>query len=150
MKGFPKTIGTGQDLFNCLAMVQAGELAAADLKSAISGIEARKYIPCPIVAISDDRKTVTINYCPEAKASQAIDTAIIGCIISTVEHKTVSTGAGSTGSESGPNQTIITLSAALGTGETVLKIPATTSPLTVLGITQDQIKSIKVVLDKYE
>lgn len=150
MKGFPKTIGTGQDLFNCLAMVQAGELAAADLKNTIEAIEARAYIPCPIGAISEDRKTVTINYCPEAQAAQAVNTATAGCTISTVEHKKVSTGTEGTGSETGPNQTIVTLSAALGAGETVLKIPAPTSPYTALGITQKQINSIMEVLDKYE
>ncbi|UZT82152.1 hypothetical protein [Caproicibacterium sp. BJN0003] len=146
MKGFPKTIGTGQDLFNCLAMVQAGELAAVDLKNAIEAIEAQAYIPCPIGSISEDRKTVTINYCPEAQASQAINTATSGCTVSAVEHKKVSGGTEDAGSETGPNQTIVTLSTALGVGETVLKIPAPTSPYAALGITQEQIDSIKVVL----
>ena len=31
MKGFPKTLKTKEDYYNCLAMVAAGELAAADL-----------------------------------------------------------------------------------------------------------------------
>jgi hypothetical protein len=150
MKGFPKTIGTGQDLFNCLAMVQAGELAAADLKNTIEAIEAQKYIYCPIVSISEDRKAVTINYCHEVQTSQAVNTATAGCTISAVEHKRVNTGTQEDENETVPNQTIVTLSAALGAGETVLKIPAPVSQYTALGITQEQINSIKVVLDKYE
>ena len=32
MKGFPKTLKTKEDYYNCLAMVAAGDLAAADLQ----------------------------------------------------------------------------------------------------------------------
>ena len=31
MKGFPKVLKTKEDYYNCLAMVAAGELKAADL-----------------------------------------------------------------------------------------------------------------------
>jgi hypothetical protein len=148
MKGFPKAIGTGQDLLNCLALVQAKELAADDLKNAIAGIEAQAFITCPIVAVSGDRKTVTINYCPEAQDAQTINSAA-GCTITAVNHQASGTnGAG--GSENTPDQSVITLSAALGTDETALKIPSPASPLAALGITQDQLNSIKGVLKQYE
>ena len=37
MKGFPKKIATGNDLYNCLSLVQAGELPANELSAARSG-----------------------------------------------------------------------------------------------------------------
>ena len=148
MEGFPKAIGTGQDLFHCLAMVQAGQLRAEDLKSAIGGIEAQEYISCPIQAISEDRKTVTVNYCAEAKVSQTVN-GMQDCAITAVENQKTGTDVSSS-AENIPNQTVVIISAALGTDETSLRIPAPTSPLAALGITQDQLNSIKGVLKQYE
>ena len=39
MKGFPKKIATGNDLYNCLSLVQAGELPANELSAAIEAVE---------------------------------------------------------------------------------------------------------------
>lgn len=50
MKGFPKTLKTKEDYYNCLAMVAAGELAAADLLAKIESAEAQRYIQCAVVA----------------------------------------------------------------------------------------------------
>jgi hypothetical protein len=146
MKGFPKKIGSGQDLLNLLSMVQAKQLSADDLKRSIATIEARKYITCPIVTISDDRKTATVNYCSEAAKDQIIGNAG-GATIAAVTSKT-SGGAAPGGMKNTPDQTVITLSAALGAGETSLKIPSAASPLAALGITQDQLNSIKGVLNQ--
>ncbi len=49
MKGFPKTLKTKDDYYNCLAMVAAGELAAADLLAKIESLEKQRYIRCAIV-----------------------------------------------------------------------------------------------------
>ena len=68
MKGFPKKIATGNDLYNCLSLVQAGELPANELSAAIEAVEERQYIAVPIVEISEDRKTVVINPCAEVAA----------------------------------------------------------------------------------
>ena len=38
MKGFPKTLKTKEDYYNCLAMVAAGELDAADLERKIDSL----------------------------------------------------------------------------------------------------------------
>ena len=42
MKGFPKTLKTKEDYYNCLAMVAAGELAAADLLAKIESLEKQR------------------------------------------------------------------------------------------------------------
>ena len=39
MKGFPKKIATGNDLYNCLSLVQAGELPANELSAAIEAAD---------------------------------------------------------------------------------------------------------------
>lgn len=136
MRGYPHAIGTGQDLTNLLTLVQSGELSKADLQDSIASIEARKTITCPIVTISDDRKTVTLRYCAEAKAGQAIAE---GVTVSAVQH---------TGNNPDAMQTVLTLSAALPDGQVSIRIPNPANPLAALGITQTQIDAIKEALAK--
>lgn len=66
MRGYPKHIGTGEDLYHCLAMVQAGELPAAALSDTLTAIEEQQYITVPILSMSEDRKTVVVYASPEA------------------------------------------------------------------------------------
>ena len=66
MKGFPKTLKTKEDYYNCLAMVAAGELAAADLLAKIEGAEKQRYIQCAVVETAAEKKAVTVYYCDEA------------------------------------------------------------------------------------
>ena len=86
MKGFPKVLKTAQDVKNCKAMVEAGELAAEDLLAAIEAIENQNYIKCPIRELSEDRKTVTIGYCSEAAAGGKVTAGGVTATIQTVEH----------------------------------------------------------------
>lgn len=147
MKGFPKTINTGQDLFNCLALVQAGELPTHEMKAAIAGIEARAVIACPILSASADRKTIRVRYCAEAEEGQKIGNAA-GSKITGVKHINDS-GEGAEGNNA-PEATEITLSKAIGAEETVLYVPASVNPLDEMGITEEQFNSVKVVLESYE
>ena len=66
MKGFPKTLKTKEDYYNCLAMVAAGELLAADLLAKVESLERQRYIQCVIVSAAEEKKTVTVYYCDEA------------------------------------------------------------------------------------
>jgi hypothetical protein len=140
LKGFPKTIGTGNDLLNLLALVQAKELSAENLNDVIAKIEARGYIPCPILAVSDDRQTVTVTYCTEAQCSQEVGD---GCTITAVSHETSEGGL-----DDVPDKTVITLSTALGETIAQLPIPSPFDPYDALGITQGTIDSIKGVLNQ--
>ena len=65
MRNMPKVIGTGKDIHNLLGMVQAGKLAAGELREAIQGIEEEKYIFSPVIDISEDKRYVTTNYLGE-------------------------------------------------------------------------------------
>ena len=60
MKGYPTMLKTKEDYFNCLAMVQAGELEAAGLTEALDALEKRRYIESRIISTSSDRQQVTI------------------------------------------------------------------------------------------
>ena len=63
MRGLPKRFGTAEDIRNCYAMVQAGELDAEELLEAIEEWEAQGFANCPIVETNN--KTITLVYCPE-------------------------------------------------------------------------------------
>lgn len=176
MKGFPKKIATGQDLFNCLALVQTGELPATELSAAIEAIEEREYITVPVLEVSEDRKTVVINGCAEAttgaKVQNGYSTTISAAAkleAATLEGGTTQSGklaldggkgtavleeAGAaeedTSAEMQAERLTVTLSRALPEDATVLKIAAAVSPYDVLGVTADEVKSIKGVLKNYE
>ena len=54
MKGFPKTLKTKEDYYNCLAMVAAGELDAVDLERKIDSREKQRFIQCAIVEVAPE------------------------------------------------------------------------------------------------
>lgn len=135
MKGFPKTISTGQDLFNCLALVKSGELSREDMLSEIERIENRRFLHCPVMEINDDRKTVTIRYCNEVEDGQIVN----GAAVSGVEH--------TMGEDDTPESTVITLKKPLPDEVAVLLIPSPVNPLDELGITQAQFDGIKEALE---
>lgn len=188
MKGFPKKIATGNDLYNCLSLVQAGELPASELTAAIEAVEERQYITVPILEISEDRKTAVIHPCAEAASGARVKNNYTTTIKDAQHQKaeavlaafkqiaegttdalddifnklgfdigTLIPGLGESAeeqeAEAGQQETelmIVTLSRAVEEGEKALKILADTSPFEALGISSDEIKSIKGVLKNYE
>lgn len=180
MKGFPKKIATGNDLYNCLSLVQAGELPANELSAAIEAVEERQYIAVPIVEISEDRKTVVINPCAEVaagvkvknnytttikEAQRAHAEAVLSAFKQIAEgaFDKIGVDLGSLlpdigggnaeeleeGAEKAEELMIVSLSRAMEEGEKVLKVLSDVSPFEVLGISADEVKSIKGVLKNY-
>lgn len=185
MRGFPKKIATGTDLYNCLSLVQAGSLPAADLNDAIAAVEEREYITVPALEVSADRKTVIINPCAEAaegaKIKNNYSTTIsesrkdkaervravfeeiasgvasalgdaftaLGFDVSTLAVDD-ETGDGEADSGQNSELMIVTLSRALQEGENAIRILSEKSPYDALGITSEEVKSIKGVLKNYE
>lgn len=140
MKGFPKVLKTAQDVKNCSALVTAGELAAADLLEAIEAIENQNFITCPIVDLSEDRKTVTIMYCNEAAAGAKATAGGVTATIQTVEHLN---GEPDEEGKVEKEKTTITLSRAIAAGSASLKIHNTPSVYDTLDITEDELNQIK-------
>lgn len=152
MRNMPKIIGTGQDIYNLLGMVQAGNLAAEELREAIRGIEEEKYIFTPVIAVSEDKRYVTTNYLAEATKGAKVLCEGKEYTIMSVEHVTVEPleEAEENGETKEEKQTVIGVDADLT--ETAAKV-GVESPVSVLdniGITQEELNSVKGVLAKYE
>lgn len=140
MKGFPKVLKTAQDVKNCKAMVEAGELAAEDLLAAIETIENQNYIKCPICELSEDRKTVTIGYCSEAAAGGKVTAGGVTATIQSVEHID---GEPDEEGKAEKETTALTISRAIAAGSDFLKITNTPSVYEVLEMTAEELDQIK-------
>jgi hypothetical protein len=143
MKGFPKILGTGADLLNCLAMVQAGALDKDDLTQAIAAIEEREYITIPIFDTSNGRKTVVVMDCGELAAGVGVKNTVEGTTIVTVERQEQDPEAAP---DNTPSYATVTLSKALSADMSVLKITAPADPYESLGVDRSEVNAIKEVL----
>lgn len=153
MRNMPKVIGTGKDIFNLLGMVQAGKLEAEELKEAIRGIEEEMYIFSPIISISEDKRYVTTNYLAEARKEAKLVCAGETYTIKSVEHitKELEAERGAAGTEQREErQTVIGVDADLDSIAGKVGIESPVSVLEWLGITQEDLNSVKGVLAKYE
>lgn len=154
MRNMPKVIGTGKDIYNLLGMVQAGKLAAEELKEAIQGIEEEKYIFSPVIDISEDKRYVTTNYLAEAEKGAKVLCEGKVYTIKSVEHITEeaeAAGEGETETEQRENKkTVIGVNADLKETAEKIGVENPVSILERIGITQGELDSIKGVLAKYE
>lgn len=154
MRNMPKVIGTGKDIYNLLGMVQAGKLAAGELKEAIQGIEEEKYIFSPVIDISEDKRYVTTNYLAEAEKGAKVLCEGKVYTVKSVEHiteKAEAAGEGETETEQRENKkTVIGVNADLKETAEKIGVENPVSILERIGITQGELDSIKGVLAKYE
>ena len=145
MKGFPKVLKTAQDVKNCKSMVDAGELETADLLAAIEAIENQNFIKCPIRELAEDRKTVTIGYCSEAKEGNM---AAAGGVTATMQAVNHVDGEADEEGKTQKETTVITLSRAIAAGSTFLNITNTPSVYDGIGISKEEMDQIKAELQK--
>ena len=107
---------------------------------------------CPVIELSEDRKTVTIMYCAEVEEGQKIKN---GAVYPTVQgikivHINKDTGEEQTAAESmetGQNNdivhTVLSISKALNMGSTEIGIPAEVTFYDRLGITEEEVEAMK-------
>lgn len=145
MKGFPKTLKTKEDYYNCLAMVASGELGAADLLAKIENVERQRYIQCAIVETAEEKKAVTVYYCDEAVVGMKFTAGSITGTITALTH-IQSEEAQAAGDEAN-DRTALTLSKAVSVDNAVIGLERT---VTVAGMTTDDIAALKGVLRQYE
>lgn len=145
MKGFPKTLKTKDDYYNCLAMVAAGELAAADLLAKIESLEKQRYIQCAIVSVAEEKKAVTVYYCDEAAPGMAFAAGGISGTVTAVTH--TQTDEAAAAGEAGNDRTVLTLSKGIAAENTAIGLEKAAA---VAGITADDITALKGVLKQYE
>ena len=145
MKGFPKILKTKEDYYNCLAMVAAGELAAADLLAKIESLEKQRYINCAIVEAAPEKKAVTVYYCDEAAAGMTFMADDITGMVTAITH-TQSEDAKAAG-ETANDRTVLTLSKGVDAAGGFIGLE---TAATVAGMTADDITALKGVLKQYE
>lgn len=145
MKGFPKTLKTKDDYYNCLAMVAAGELAAADLLAKIESLEKQRYIQCAIVSVAEEKKAVTVYYCDEAAPGMVFVAGGISGTVTAVTHTQTDDAAAA--GETGNDRTVLTLSKGIAADNTAIGLEKAAA---VAGMTADDITALKGVLKQYE
>lgn len=152
MRNMPKVIGTGKDIYNLLGMVQAGKLDAAELKEAIGGIEEVKYIFVPVITISEDKRYITTNYLAEAVKGAKVLCEGTEYTIKSVEHVVAEPveAAEEITEEKEEKQTVIGVDADLEVTAEKVGVENPVNILDTIGITQEELDSIKGVLAKYE
>lgn len=147
MVGFPKNIKTKADLVNTYKLVLKGKLKKEDWLAAVEKLEGQNWITCPVLSMSEDRKTVTLNFCNEAAEGQKIlngsITPTINSISTEVEEQTEEEKA--TG-KTEVKHTVLTLSRALLVGTVEIGIPAAVTYYDRLGITEAEVEEMKGAL----
>lgn len=145
MKGFPKILKTKEDYYNCLAMVAAGELEAAELLAKIESLEKQRYINCAVVEAAAEKKAVTIYYCDEATAGMTFTADGITGTVTVVTH--IQSDEAKAAGETANDRTVLTLSKGI---EAAGGFIALETAATVAGMTADDITALKGVLKQYE
>lgn len=141
MRDFPKRLATAEDIRNCKALVSNGAFEAKELLTAIENLEKTNYLHCPILAVGEDKKTVTIRYCAEAKAG--IKAIVKGktVTINAVAHEEGEPEEGT--EETQLETTILTVSAMVSSDATEVLVTAPYTIYDSLGITAAELEQIK-------
>lgn len=164
MKGFPKVIKTKSDLVNTFKLVQKKRLKNEDWLAAVEKLENQNWIMCPVIELSEDRKTVKIMFCAEVAAGQKIKNGAVYPTVQAVEtvevekDTTEAENAATEGQEAatedttaaGQNNTIsftvLTLSKAVNIGTVTIGIPAAVTFYDRMGITEEEVEEMKGAL----
>lgn len=147
MVGFPKNIKTRADLVNTYKLVKKGKLKKEDWLAAVEKLEGQNWIVCHILSMSEDRKTVTLNFCNEAEEGQKIRNGSIfptinGISVETEEQTKEDMEAGKTEVK----HTVLTLSRALLKDTVEIGIPAAITFYERLGIAEAEVEEMKGAL----
>ena len=140
MKGFPKVIKTKSDLVNTFKLVKRGRLEKEDWLAAVEKLENQNWIMCPVIELSEDRKTVTIMYCAEVEDVQGIK--IVHINKDTGEEQTAAENL-ETGQNNDIVHTVLSISKALNMGSIEIGIPAEVTFYDRLGITEEEVEAMK-------
>lgn len=157
MKGFPKVIKTKSDLVNTFKLVQKKKLKKEDWLAAVEKLENQNWIMCPVIELSEDRKTVKIMFCAEVAAGQKIKNGAVYPTVQAVE--TVEVEKDTTEAENAATEgntaagqgntisfTVLTLSKAVNIGTVTIGIPAAVTFYDRMGITEEEVEEMKGAL----
>lgn len=151
MKGFPKVIKTKSDLVNTFKLVQKKRLKKEDWLAAVEKLENQNWIMCPVIELSEDRKTVKIMFCAEVAAGQKIKNGAVYPTVQDVEtveveKDTATEGNTAAGQGNTIYFTVLTLSKAVNIGTVSIGIPAAVTFYDRMGITEEEVEEMKGAL----
>lgn len=157
MKGFPKVIKTKSDLVNTFKLVQKKRLKKEDWLAAVKKLENQNWIMCPVVELSEDRKTVKIMFCAEVAAGQKIKNGAVYPTVQAVEmvevekdtteaENAATEGNKAAGQGNTISFTVLTLSKAVNIGTVTIGIPAAVTFYDRMGITEEEVEEMKGAL----
>lgn len=157
MKGFPKVIKTKSDLVNTFKLVQKKKLKKEDWLAAVEKLENQNWIMCPVIELSEDRKTVKIMFCAEVAAGQKIKNGAVYPTVQTVEtvevekdtteaENAATEGTTAAGQNNTISFTVLTLSKAVNIGTVTIGIPAAVTFYDRMGITEEEVEEMKGAL----
>jgi hypothetical protein len=157
MKGFPKVIKTKSDLVNTFKLVQKKRLKKEDWLAAVEKLENQNWIMCPVVELSEDRKTVKIMFCAEVAAGQKIKNGAVYPTVQAVEmvevekdtteaENAATEGNKAAGQGNTISFTVLTLSKAVNIGTVTIGIPAAVTFYDRMGITEEEVEEMKGAL----
>jgi len=138
MRGFPYVLQTGQDLYNCLALVRLGELPADELLAEIDRIERSNYIHAPVR--SRDGRTATVGYLYEACIGMEVADNLR---ITAIEHIAGEAEENAPEGEAVYQETILTFNRIVPASIDVISIPGCKCVLESMGITKDQLQEAR-------
>ena len=157
MKGFPKAIKTKSDLVNTFKLVQKKKLKKEDWLVAVEKLENQNWIMCPVIELSEDRKTVKIMFCAEVAAGQKIKNGAVYPTVQAVEtveaekdtveaENAATEGEAAAGQNNTTTFTVLTLSKAVNIGTVTIGIPAAVTFYDRMGITEEEVEEMKGAL----
>ena len=157
MKGFPKVIKTKSDLVNTFKLVQKKRLKKEDWLAAVEKLENQNWIMCPVIELSEDRKTVKIMFCAEVAAGQKIKNGAVYPTVQAVEtveaekdtveaENAATEGEAAAGQNNTTTFTVLTLSKAVNIGTVTIGIPAAVTFYDRMGITEEEVEEMKGAL----
>lgn len=157
MKGFPKVIKTKSDLVNTFKLVQKKRLKKEDWLAAVEKLENQNWIMCPVIELSEDRKTVKIMFCAEVAAGQKIKNGAVYPTVQDVEtvevekdtaeaENAATEGNTAAGQGNTISFTVLTLSKAVNIGTVSIGIPAAVTFYDRMGITEEEVEEMKGAL----
>ncbi len=86
MARYKVKIACRQDFFNYFEMWQQGLVRASDLIKEINRIKNLNYDKAVVNEISDDRKTVNVNYLAEASEGSAARVGKVNVVVESITH----------------------------------------------------------------
>lgn len=157
MKGFPKVIKTKSDLVNTFKLVQKKKLKKEDWLAAVEKLENQNWIMCPVIELSEDRKTVKIMFCAEVAAGQKIKNGAVYPTVQAVEtvevekdtteaENAATEGEAAAGQNNTTTFTVLTLSKAVNIGTVTIGIPAAVTFYDRMGIAEEEVEEMKGAL----